>query len=157
MRAGEGISLTRRSRVGWEYPQAERNREAPPGGGGWFWENTVVICGGGFFLGVFPTADKSRGTRPGTTNKGHLTPKERVGVPHPLFGLLIRHSFAESISNKEYLSVPPCIAVKFIYSFPARKSSQDNTFAPLLKERYHFHQCSHKCRDSCSLNTKMSY
>lgn len=48
LRAGEGISLTRRSRVGWEYPQVERNKEAPRGGGGWFWENTVVICGGGF-------------------------------------------------------------------------------------------------------------
>ena len=48
LRAGEGISLTRRSRVGWEYPQVERNRETPRGGGGWFRENTVIISGGGF-------------------------------------------------------------------------------------------------------------
>ena len=35
-------------RVGWEYPQVERNRETPRGGGGWFRENAVVISDGGF-------------------------------------------------------------------------------------------------------------
>ena len=34
-------------RAGREYPQVERNREAPRGGGGRFRENTVVISGGG--------------------------------------------------------------------------------------------------------------
>lgn len=68
------------------------------------------------FLGVFPTADKSRRTRPGTANKGYLTPKERAGVPHPLFGLLIRHSFAESISNKEYF-IRPALHSGQVYLF----------------------------------------
>lgn len=35
-------------RVGWEYPQVERNRETPRGGGGWFREDTVIICSDGF-------------------------------------------------------------------------------------------------------------
>lgn len=49
LRAGEGISLTRRSKGRLGVPQVEQNRETPRGGGGWFRENTVVIPGGGFF------------------------------------------------------------------------------------------------------------
>lgn len=48
LRAGEGISLTRRSKGRLGVPQVEQNREAPRGGGGWFWENTIIIYGDGF-------------------------------------------------------------------------------------------------------------
>lgn len=48
LQAGEGISLTRRSKGRLGVPPVERNREAPRGGGGRFRENTVVISGGGF-------------------------------------------------------------------------------------------------------------
>ena len=48
LQAGEGISLTRRSKDRLGVPPAQRNRKAPRGGGGWFRENAVVISGGGF-------------------------------------------------------------------------------------------------------------
>ena len=48
LRAGEGISLTRRLKGRLGVPQVEQNRETPRGSGGWFRENTVVISGGGF-------------------------------------------------------------------------------------------------------------
>ena len=48
LRAGEVISLTRRSKGRPGVPQVEQNRETPRGSGGWFRENTVVISGGGF-------------------------------------------------------------------------------------------------------------
>ena len=49
LRAGEGISLARRSKGRLGVPPVERNREAPRGGGGWFRESTNRIYDGGFF------------------------------------------------------------------------------------------------------------
>ena len=48
LRAGEGISLARRSKGRLGVPQVEQNRETPRGSGGWFRENAVIISGGGF-------------------------------------------------------------------------------------------------------------
>ena len=66
LRAGEGISLVRRSNGrlgvppgGAEQESASRRRGMVPGKYSYNLRRRL-------FLGVFPTADKSRGTRPGT-------------------------------------------------------------------------------------------
>ena len=81
LRAGEGISLTRRSKGRLGVPLVERNRKAPCGGGGWFRENTVVISGGGFFW-HFSRPLINHGKH-GRKRKRRKQKRKRVQLPHP--------------------------------------------------------------------------
>ena len=79
LRAGEVISLARRSKDGLGVPPVERDRKKTTPGGGMVPGKYSCNSRRRLFLGVFPTADKSRGTRAGTVSN-NIIRKARVLV-----------------------------------------------------------------------------
>lgn len=110
--AGEGISLTRRSKDrlgvplgGAEQGSASRRRGMVLGKYSCnFWRR--------LFLGVFPTADKSRGIRPGTE-----TTKIATGTaPLSLFLLFYFYNLHSCVQQKidKLITWPVCLGRKFV-------------------------------------------
>lgn len=102
LRAGEGISLTRRSkgRLGVPLDGAEQGEPHPRRGAvsGKFKENSRWWI----FLVVFPTADKSRGTRAGTVTQTTKCHPLSDGILFTEFVPLVRNSYLHSISYDKF-------------------------------------------------------
>ena len=120
LRAGEGISLVRRSTGrlgvppgGAEQGSASRRRGMVPGKYSCdFWRR--------LFLAVFPTADKLRRTRPGTELTAKMRQSRKNPIP-PHFSLFVAfNSLTIIVMASICVSVSPSTLIDLLFTVPKR-------------------------------------